>query len=69
MTEQAQCPECEEWFPVAWDASVPPGGMWWVDSAGCPGCDALVCVESECMFRPEPEWPGWPLELGGEGGA
>ena len=27
------------------------GGYWWKDSSGCPGCDAIVLVESECNFR------------------
>jgi predicted RNA-binding Zn-ribbon protein involved in translation (DUF1610 family) len=48
---EAQCPECGGWFAVAWDDTLPPGGLWWADSGACPGCGALVCVESECCFR------------------
>ncbi len=51
MTQEAQCPECRSWSPVAWDDAIPPGGVWWVDSGCCPVCDAPVAVESECAFR------------------
>ena len=56
MSKEAQCPECEEWSPVAYiylDALDPIGGFWWSESNGygCPKCHALICVESECMFR------------------
>lgn len=55
MTKEAQCPECERWSPVSYqylDALDPIGGFWWAGSAGCPACGALICVESECDFRP-----------------
>lgn len=54
MSQEAQCPDCLRWSPVAYqylDADDPIGGFWWVDSGGCPACGALVCVESECSFR------------------
>lgn len=51
LDEEARCPECGEWSPVAWSGAVPPGGMWWADSAGCPKCGATVLVESECEIR------------------
>ena len=50
--EEGQCPDCGEWSLVAWDGSLPPGGFWWAESAGCPECGAVVLVESECEFRP-----------------
>lgn len=50
--ELGLCPECNLWSPVAFDGSIPPGGYWWIDSVGCPECGAVVCVESECEFRP-----------------
>ena len=49
--EEARCPDCGGWFDVEFDGSIPPGGFWWKDSGACPGCDAIVCVESECDFR------------------
>lgn len=48
--EFALCPECDEWSEVAFTDELPPGGWWWKDSAGCPRCDATICVESECTF-------------------
>lgn len=58
--EEASCPDCGAWSPVAYvylDDDDPIGGFWWADTdgkpnAGCPACGALVCVESECDFRP-----------------
>lgn len=58
--EEGRCPDCGAWSPVAHvylDDLDPIGGFWWADTdgkpnAGCPACGALVCVESECDFRP-----------------
>jgi hypothetical protein len=47
MPKQAQCPECNQWSDVEWEAFV----YWWYDSAECPKCKAIVLVESECNFR------------------
>jgi hypothetical protein len=44
---EARCPKCLEWYPVEWETF----SYWWRDSAGCPGCGAIVLVESECDFR------------------
>lgn len=51
VKEEAQCPYCLDWSEVAFDGSIPPGGFWWVESAGCPRCGRTVCVETECEFR------------------
>ena len=52
MTErEARCPGCREWSPVVWEDDIPPGGLWWRDSADCPICGAVVLVESECDMR------------------
>ena len=52
MSEQeAKCPRCGQWSAVEWDDSVPPGGWWWTETAGCPMCSADVMVESEREFR------------------
>lgn len=48
---EARCPACGAWSPVAWDDTLPPGGYWWRDSAGCPQCGYLALVESECEIR------------------
>lgn len=54
--EEARCPECFGWFPVVWQGELPPGGYWWSgDSGGCPGCGAIVLVESECDYRAIPD--------------
>lgn len=47
----ARCPDCNELHPVEWQDELPPGGYWWANSLGCPGCGAVVCVESECEFE------------------
>lgn len=49
--KQGQCPDCETWHPLVWCYVGGMGGLWWKDSDGCPGCGAIVCVESECNIR------------------
>lgn len=53
--QEAKCPDCGRWSPVAYvylDDSDPIGGFWWAgEHAGCPCCGALALVESECDFR------------------
>lgn len=49
--KEGKRPSCEGWFPLAWSDALPPGGWWWKDSAGCPGCGYTALVESECEFR------------------
>lgn len=46
MTE-AKCPECGKWSAVEWQLF----SFWWAGSTGCPGCAALILVETECEFR------------------
>lgn len=47
----ARCPDCEGWYRIEWIVLPEGAGWWWKDSGTCPGCDAVVCVESECEFR------------------
>jgi len=50
----ARCPDCEGWYRIEW-VIIPEGAGWgWKDSARCPGCGAMVSVESECEFRGGP---------------
>jgi len=46
---EARCPYCLTWYPVEWQVL----GYWWRDSGACPGCGALVLVETECEFQGE----------------
>jgi ssDNA-binding Zn-finger/Zn-ribbon topoisomerase 1 len=48
--DEAQCPECREWSPVAVMEDGGILGYWWVDSTGCPRCGVVVLVETECNF-------------------
>jgi hypothetical protein len=50
------CPECGVWSQLAWQPDPEPGGLWWLASAGCPACGALVLVETECERRELPAW-------------
>lgn len=48
--QQAQCPECYQWSDLEIQGGA-QGGYWWKNSAGCPKCGEISCVESECSFR------------------
>lgn len=67
MIQEAKCPECDQWSDVICENYISPfvyiekgkevikpvhvWGWWWKNSGGCPKCDALICVETECDFR------------------
>lgn len=45
--KEAKCPHCNQWSEVTFDGI----GHWWKDFAGCPNCNKIVLVETECEFR------------------